>query len=116
MIERLANSDRDSIIAAKPIYKSLWRENEGNLTRIDKGFMPSKYKEPVFMALYGLGCVMEPDIILKGETLGPNAGLLMVDDPFGHITARSPEELAIVDALYPKWEAYQQNIKECHEP
>jgi len=115
MIERLVNSDRDSIVAAKPIYKPLWRESESNLIRVDKGFMPSKYKEPLFMALYGLGCVMEPDIILGGETLGPKAGLMIVDDPFGHITARSPEELEIVQALFPKWNEYKEKFGVCHE-
>jgi rhamnosyltransferase len=115
MIERLVNSDRDSIIAAKPIYKSLWRENESNLMRIDNGFMPTKYKEPVLMALYGLGCVMEPDIILRGEKLGPNAGLMMVPDPYGYITASTDEELKMAAALYPKWKDYKMKFGECHE-
>jgi hypothetical protein len=115
MIERLVNSDRDSIIAAKPLYKSLWRGTEDNLIRIDNGFMPSKYREPVLMALYGLGCVMEPDIILRGEKLGPNAGLMMVTDPYEHITARTDEELRIVEALYPTWQDYTKKFGECDE-
>ena len=115
MIERLVNSDRDSIIAAKPIYKTLWRENENNLIRIDNGFMPTKYKEPVLMALYGLGCIMEPEIILRGDKLGPNAGLMMVSDPYGYITASTDEELKIVEALYPKWKEYKMKFGECYE-
>jgi glycosyltransferase involved in cell wall biosynthesis len=115
MIERLVNSDRDTIIAAKPIYKSLWRENENNLMRIGNGFMPTKYKEPILMALYGLGCVMEPEIIFRGDKLGPNAGLMVVSDPYGHITASTDEELKIVEALYPKWNEYKMKFGECHE-
>jgi len=108
MIERLVNSDRDSIVAAKPIYKSLWRGNEDNLIRIDNGLMPSKYKEPIFMALYGLGCVMEPGIILGGEKLGKNAGLMMVEDPYSSMTANTEEELRMVETLYPCWNEHKE--------
>ena len=106
MIEMLVNSDRDSIVAERPIYNSLWRGHEDNLIQIDKGFAPSRYKEPVFMALYGLACVMEPGIILQGEKLGKKAGLMRVDDPYSHLTARSREELEIIESLLPRWKAH----------
>jgi len=109
MIKRLVNSDRDCIIACKPIYKTLWRGNEDNLLRVDSGFMPSKYKEPLFMALYGLGCVMDPHIILRGDKIGENAGLMIVNDPYSSITASSSEALKMVEALLPKWKGYIQN-------
>lgn len=116
MIEMLVNSDRDSIVAARPIYKSLWRGHEDNLIRIDNGFMPSRYKEPVFIALYGLACVMEPGIILQGEKLGRNAGLMRVDDPYGYMTASSDDELEIVEALIPRWKEYIKKMQgETHE-
>ena len=67
------------------------------------------------MALYGLGCVMEPEIILRGDKLGPNAGLMMVSDPYGYITASTDEELKIVEALYPQWNEYKMKFGECHE-
>lgn len=115
MIERHANSDRDCVIAAKPLYKSLWRGNEDNLIRIDNGFMPSRYREPVFMALYGLGCVMDPSIILKGEKIGKYAGLMVVDDPYSHMMARSAEELKMIETLLPKWKEYIRNLGKSHE-
>ena len=108
MIKRLVNSDRDSIIAVKPIYKSIWRGNEDNLIRVDNGFMPSKYKEPVFMALYGLGCVMEPNIILRGEKIGQNVGLIAIDDPYSYLTADNDEAIKIIEQLLPKWKEYIQ--------
>ena len=109
MIERLIHSDYDSVIAAKPIYKSLWRENGDDLTRVDNGFMPSKYKEAVFMALYGLGCVMEPGIVLEGNKLGHRVGIVIVDNPYSAMTASMEEELKMVEALMPKWREYNQD-------
>lgn len=111
MIEMLANSDHDSIVAARPLYNSLWRSHEDSLIRIDNGFAPSKYKEPVFMALYGLACVIEPSIILQGEKLGKKAGLMPVEDPYCHLTARSRQELEIIESLVPRWKAQENETK-----
>lgn len=108
MIKRLVSSDRDCIVAAKPIYKSIWQGNEDSLIRVDNGFMPSKYKEPVFMALYGLGCVMEPNIIIRGEKIGQNVGLITIDDPYSSLTAGNGESMRIIEQLLPAWNEYIQ--------
>ncbi len=67
------------------------------------------------MALYGLGCILDPGIILKGEKLGKNAGLIMVGDPYSYMTASNDEELKIVETLFPKWQAYIRDSGDDHE-
>ncbi|MBN1849817.1 MAG: glycosyltransferase family 2 protein [Deltaproteobacteria bacterium] len=109
MIKRLVNSDRDCVIAAKPIYKSIWRGDEDNLIRVDNGFIPSKYKEPLFMALYGLGCIMEPNIILRGEKIGQNVGLITIDDPYSYLSANNGESMKIIEQLLPRWREYLES-------
>jgi len=115
MVEHLLNSASDSIIAVKPIFNSIWRQNNGSLTRIDKGFLPTKYKEPLFMSLYGLGCLIHSGLILQGKKIGDKTGLFVVDDPYSRIRAETWEEMKIVGILYPEWKKYVKNEEKCHE-
>ena len=114
MVERLMNSDSDSVIAARPLYNSLWRENGGHLMRMDKGFMPTRYKEPVLMALYGLGCLMDSRLLLQGKKIGQKIGLVVVKNPYSAITASTDEELKMTETLLPLWGDYVKKMESDH--
>jgi glycosyltransferase involved in cell wall biosynthesis len=112
MIERLVNSDRDNVMAVTPVYRSLWKEEEDHLIRIDQGFVPSKFKEPLYMGLYGLGCVLESGLIMQGEKIGHRTGLVTVDNPYSTITASSNDELQMVASMLPQWYEYIKKDRE----
>jgi len=115
MIERLIHSNSDSVIASGPVYNSLWREHETGLMPLDEGLKPTKYKEPVMMAFFGLGCVMTPHLILQGEKIGRNAGLMLVENPYSAMTATTEEELKMVEALLPRWYDYINRAEKDHD-
>jgi len=108
MIEQFQNSDSDSVIAAQPIYNTLWRANEESMERIDNGFMPTKFKDPICKSLYGLGAVMYSGLLLQGKKLGSKTGLFLVDDPYNVFSVSSTEEQKIAQILYPAWKQYNE--------
>jgi len=110
MVEQLVNSDRDSVMAVTPVFRSLWKEQENNLVRIDQGFMPSKFKDPLYMGLYGLGCLLESNLIRQGKKLGYQTGLVIVNNPYSSITASTKDDLEIVEALLPQWYEYLKSV------
>jgi GT2 family glycosyltransferase len=114
MLERLINSDSDSVIAAQPVFNSLWRTDGSSLVRVDKGFMPTKYKEPVLKALYGLGCIMHSGLILQGKKIGDKLGLCIVDNPYSHIMVRTQEELRMAEILQHQWRNYLKKEDYCN--
>jgi len=103
MIEHLITYDKDTVMAVTSIYKSLWKETEGQLNRIDQGFIPTKFKEPLHMGLYGLCCVIEAKLIEAGHKIGHKVGMVTIDNPFSSITAGSNDELKMVKKLLPIW-------------
>ncbi len=109
MIENLLHADYDSIIAAAPEYSSIWRNEDNNLVRIDNGLMPTKFKEPVYKGIIGLGCVTHPNVIQEGERLGVKTGLLRVEDPFSSIALHTEVDLFLAEAMEDKW---QEHVKE----
>ena len=115
MVERLINSDSDCVIAAQHVFKSLWRPEDGSLTLVDEGLTPTKYKEPASMGLYGLGCLMDSRLILEGRKIGRKTGLLMINNPYSCLTAASPEELKMIELLYPGWEAFKNSAEAYNE-
>lgn len=103
MIFQLANSDCDCLLPALPIYNSLWRSDDDEIKRLDPGFIPTLYKEPVRMGIYGLGCLINPKLVLGGSKIGHNTGLFMIDDPFCSIKINDSKKIALAKAMLPVW-------------
>ncbi|ACL03366.1 glycosyl transferase family 2 [Desulfatibacillum aliphaticivorans] len=106
MVEQYVRSGSDSVIAASPLYNSLWREEDNNLVRLDKGLMPTKYKEPVMRALYGLGCLIQAHLVEEGRKIGHQAGLCVVNNTYSSIVVENAEDMNIVESVLPKWREY----------
>ncbi|MDO8748014.1 MAG: glycosyltransferase family 2 protein [Candidatus Omnitrophota bacterium] len=104
MVENLIYADYDSVIAACPEYSTIWRSEGDTLVNIDSGTMPTKFKEPVYKGLIGLGCVTHPNVILEGNRLGKKIGLIKIDDSFSHIAIHNEADFMLSEALEPKWE------------
>ena len=54
------------------------QENEYHLT--DPSLKPSENREPIYKALYGLGCLTASWLIRKGEMVGGIVGILQISD------------------------------------
>jgi glycosyltransferase involved in cell wall biosynthesis len=105
MIEDLVINGFDSVIAGKKEFKSIWKFENEKAERIDKGYIPRKYKEPCFIGLMGVGCVTHPEVLREGSLLGTKIGIYGNDNPLSSIEVRSPEDYEIAGTLmsmYPK--------------
>ena len=78
MIEQAVRNGFDSVLAAKKEYRSVWKEENSKIERIDKGDIPRKYKEPCFIGMKGLGCVTHPEFLRDGSLLGERIGIYEV--------------------------------------
>lgn len=103
-IFELVKGGYDSIIPVVPEYRSCWVEEENKIKRIDKGFIPSKFKEPVYIGLSGLITVVYADIIRKGEDrLGRKVGMIKLDDIVCSIDTGKARGADFAELLIKKW-------------
>jgi len=103
MIEQAVNEGFDSVLAVKNEYKSIWRENNNEIERIDRGDIPRKYKEPCFIGMKGLGCVTHPEFLREGSLLGEKIGIFEVNNPYSSIEVREEEDFRMAEKLIGSW-------------
>ena len=100
MITRLAETGVDSILAVRPEYGSVWKNDDGTIRRVDSGDVPRKFKEKILIGLKGVACITHPEFIREGYLVGSNVGMYEVLDPYGPIEVRNDEDFAMARLLY----------------
>ena len=103
MIEQLVKSGFDSVIAAKKEFKSIWKEENGQIGRVDKGNIPRKYKEPCFISIKGLCTVTLPEFLREGSLLGEKIGIYEIDNPYSAIEVREEDDFRMAEKLIYSW-------------
>ncbi|MBF0296621.1 MAG: glycosyltransferase family 2 protein [Magnetococcales bacterium] len=72
----------DTIFPCFPDYgNTWWRQGGEQFTQVGEGMLPRVRKEPLYRALYGLGCLTRAPILRTGKLVGGRIGILPVEDP-----------------------------------
>lgn len=103
MIDQLVREGLDSIIPARPEYRSFWMNKGNELVRLDEGFMPRGLKQPIYLGLVGLGCITHPVFVREGQRLGRKIGIYEVTDPYSCIEVRDEDGFEIASRLIGDW-------------
>ncbi|MBN3040085.1 MAG: glycosyltransferase [Candidatus Omnitrophica bacterium] len=93
MIESLVCGDYDTVFAAWPEFKSCWMRQRGKMIEIDKGFMPTKFKDPVYISHLGIGCVTHPSLIYEEKKIGDKVGIIEIDNSYSCIEIKTDDDL-----------------------
>lgn len=99
MIVRLLQNGFDSVVAAKPENRAIWREHDGSIVQVDEGLMPRRFKDPTFIELRGLACVTHPEFLREGNLLGERVGIYEVHNPYSGLEVRTEEDLQMASLL-----------------
>ena len=108
MIRHICDTGADSVLPAHREYRSCWVREGENARRLDGGFLPREYKEPIYIGLRNLGFVTHPSFVREGQSMGSNVTLLDVADPRATIEVRDPVSLDIGEHLIADWTAGEQ--------
>ncbi|MBI5195865.1 MAG: glycosyltransferase [Nitrospirae bacterium] len=103
IIEQLIKEGLDSVIAARTEYRSIWKQEDNKIERIDKGDIPRKYKEPSFIGIKGLCSVTHPEFIREGSLLGEKIGIYAVNNPYSPLEVREEEDFRMAERLIDFW-------------
>lgn len=103
-VSHLVKQGYDSVIPVFPEYHPCWVNEEGKMKRMDAGFIPSRFKEPVYVGSDGLVEVIYADIIRKGEgRLGEKLGMIKLDDMIYSIDIGKTEGKKVGELLIEDW-------------
>ena len=71
----------DTVFPGYVDYGHYWVKNgDGEYKQIDDSLKGRSERQPVFRALYGLGCVTSSSIIRSGKIIGGKVGILPLDN------------------------------------
>lgn len=103
-VGKLINGGYDSILAVIPEYRSCWIKEEGKMKRLDRGFIPSRLKEPLHIGFSGLVTAFYVDIIKRGQDrLGERIGTIELDDIIYSIDTGKSKGDKIAELLIKDW-------------
>lgn len=105
MIRHVSETGADSVLPAHREYRSCWVREGEHARRLDGGFVPRQYKEPIYIGLRSLGFVTHPSLLREGQPMGSRVALLDVADPRATIEVRDPLSLHIGEKLIADWAA-----------
>lgn len=103
LVHRLVSEGLDSVVAARPEYGSCWIREADSLKRVDVGFIPRKFKEPVYIGIKGLGCATHPQFLREGHLFGEKVGILETTNPYSAVEVRDSMGLQFAEELMKRW-------------
>jgi len=103
LIMRLVKEGLDSVVAARTEFGSCWVKETDGLKQVDAGFVPRKFKEPVYISIKGLACATHPLFLREGRLLGEKVGIVEVNDPYAPLEVRDEAGLRLAEQLVKNW-------------
>jgi rhamnosyltransferase len=70
----------DTLFPGLVDYGHYWYQKEGDYKQTDPSLKPRTEREPIYKALYGVGCVISPWVLRGGKMIGGKVGILEIDN------------------------------------
>jgi rhamnosyltransferase len=105
LVEKLLSSGAESVMPVKKEFGSCWKKGNDSLQRIDDGFTPRQYKDPIYISIKGLGCATLPIFLREGRLLGDKVNLIEINDPFASIEVRDQEGVLFAESVYQQFKS-----------
>jgi len=99
MIDKLFHEGLDTILPARFESNAVWKEEDGEVKRVDEGFVPRQYKSPIYLSYKGLCCVTRPALIRNEEIFGENIGMYKITNPYSCLEIRNEGELELPGSM-----------------
>jgi rhamnosyltransferase len=105
MLKLMVSKGYDCMLPAIAEHRSCWREDDenGEIKRIDQGFIPSKFKNPIHIGISGLGTAVYAEYIQRGERLGPKVGLYELDELLFSVDVGKMKNYKLAETVIDSW-------------
>ena len=81
MVEDLQLKGLDAVFAGYTDYQNVWvTQPDGGYLQVGEGLKTREHKEPLYEALYGVGCATAAHVVRSGRIVGGRIGILPLAD------------------------------------
>jgi glycosyltransferase involved in cell wall biosynthesis len=104
MIFELVDKGLDTVLPVKEEFNSCWIEEDEEYKRLDEGFIPRKFKNPILTDIKGLGCVTHSLFVREGKLFGSKVGMYKIKNKISFTEVREENDIELAEILMEKWE------------
>lgn len=103
-IRTMLEGDYDSVISGVKEYKSVWKETDGILARLDSGFTVRQLKkDKIYICYSGLITCTRAKFMQAGKRLGDNILIHEFDDFNMTVDVHKKDELRLAEMILAEW-------------
>jgi len=104
-IKKLLNESYDSVLPVLPEYRACFIKEDGKVKRLDRGYIPSKFKDPLYLGLSGLITATFVDVIKNAQQdrLGQKVGMIEIDDLLYYLDIGKAKGKEVAELLIKDW-------------
>ena len=113
LVQFLIDGHYDTVMPTLKEYRSCWIEEKEGVRRLDEGFVPHDFKNPIHIGISGLATAVFSDVLYSRGRLGEKVGLLELDDPVCSIDLRNQFGFNQADMMLDEW--WENNGKRTKE-
>jgi glycosyltransferase involved in cell wall biosynthesis len=104
VIRKLITGGYDSVLPVLPDYRAFFDLSEGRFKRIDKGYIPSKFKQPLYTGLSGLITASYVDVLKEEkDRLGERVGTIEIDNLIYYIDIGKAKGKELAEMIIKDW-------------
>ncbi|MFA5088095.1 MAG: glycosyltransferase family 2 protein [Candidatus Omnitrophota bacterium] len=100
LITQLVSQGLDTVFPARKEFDSCWIKKDKKITRIDEGFIPRKFKDPVYIGCKGLGCATFPLFLREGKIFGEKVGFYDIPDSRYFLEVREEHDFIVAEKFF----------------
>lgn len=93
LIQMYLDHDYNTVIAGVPELRVCWKEGQDGFESVTDISIDRQQRQPLYIGLPSLGCVIDPDLVKQGKRYGEKLGIYQVDEPFATVEIRTPQQL-----------------------
>lgn len=99
IVYRLVHEGLDTVISVKQEFAASWVKKEKDYEKIDQGFTPRKYKDPLLVSVKGLAVATRPSFLRQGQILGNKVGMYQITNLYSLVEVRDSITLNFAENL-----------------
>jgi rhamnosyltransferase len=99
LVKNLIDQGVDTMVPGYAEYKIGWRKKDDEYVRLDEFEIQRKDREPIHIALLGLGYATYPECIRSKQRIGNKVGIFEIDANWAKIEVRSNSDYSSNDEL-----------------
>jgi hypothetical protein len=100
IVQEMIDTNVDVLIPAYPEANPCFKKSTDGYEWLDDGFIPRKYKDPIYVSTPGAGMVLSARVVRMGSFTDCRVGIFPIEDEYSRVEICKSSNSAFIDSLF----------------